>query len=283
MKLSVENYGLSERFGEYKAAEIIKDAGFDAFDCSYYGNRENEKILGDEYREFAENLRKHLDEIGLECNQAHAPFTLKYDCNDEEERFLNITHSIESAAILGAKNIIVHSIAVPKGVDFKEYNIEYYRKFIPYCEKFGINVAVENLFNVDEKRHCFIGRAGTAKELTELVEAIDSPYITACVDIGHASVTGNEPEDFITDMSSDILKALHVQDTDYLSDTHTLPHLGQLNWDKIMKALKKIGYEGDLTFEILSYIGRFPNELIPEALKLAVSVGRRLISIYDNA
>lgn len=284
MKLSVELSALTVKFGDYKAAELAKDAGFDAIDYSYYWDGENETVLGDGYREYAKNLRAHLDKIGIACNQAHAPFSLKYGCafDTSDKNYLWLVHSIESAAILGAKNIIVHSLAVPQGVDFEAYNLKYYKSLVPYCEKFGIHVSVENLFSYDSKRHYYKGRLGSPEELNRMVEKINSPWINACVDIGHAALTGYEPEDFIAKMSSNVLKALHVHDNNYLADSHIIPYTGELNWDAIMKSLKNIGYDGELTFEIFCYLKKFPDVLVPDALKLAVSIGRHLISVYNG-
>lgn len=105
--------------------------------------------------------------------------------------------------------------------------------------------------------------------------------INACVDIGHASLTGYEPEDFIEKMQPKYLKALHVQDNDYISDRHILPYTGDLNWKAIMTSLKNIGYDGDLTFEIFNYLKKFPDDLIPDALKFAVSIGKYLVSNFN--
>ena len=233
MKLSVELYTLSQRFGDQKAIEIAKNAGFDAIDYSYCMLNENEQILGDSYREYAQSLRTKLDECGICCNQAHAPFKIRYENKFDfsDQRYLYLIRSIESAAILGAKTIVVHALDVPKGVDFEDFNVQYYRGLIPYCEKFGIRVAVENLFHHDRKRKCIIGNVGTPEELTRMVEKINSPWVVACVDIGHASLTGYEPEEFIERMNPNILKCLHVQDTDYLEDRHILPYTGDINWD----------------------------------------------------
>ena len=282
MKLSVELYSVAKYFGDYKAAELIKQAGFDAIDFSYYYERECEEILGEKYKDYAKEFRAHLDHTGLSCNQAHAPFTFKYGMNLDvsEQTYLHIVRSLESAAILGAKNIVVHSISVPEDVDFEEYNIAYYRSFIPYCEAFNIHVAVENLFSRDPKRHRLVGKLGTPKELNSIVKKINSPWIVACVDVGHAALTGYEPEEFISRVDPSILKCLHIQDNDYLDDRHVLPYLADLNWSAIMTSLKKSGYEGDLTFEIVKYLQRFPQELIPEALKFSVVIGKHLISIY---
>jgi sugar phosphate isomerase/epimerase len=284
MKLSVELYTISDRFGDYKAIDMAKEAGFDAIDYSYYWNNEKEEILGVTYKEYAEKLRIHLDETGIECNQAHAPFSLKYGCvfDISEQKYLWLVHSLESAAILGAENIIVHSIMVPKGVNFEEYNINFYKSLIPYCEKFGIHVAVENLFAIDNKRKHLIGMLGSPEELNRIVEKINSPWVVACVDIGHASLTGYEPEEFIDGINPCILKSLHVQDNDYISDRHIIPYTGELNWEAIMTSLKKIGYNGELTFEIFKYLKKFPEALVLDAMKFAVSVGKYLVSIYEK-
>ena len=285
MKLSVELYSVAKYFGDHKAIDLIRQAGFDAVDFSYYYEKECEEILGENYKEYARELRAHLDEVGLSCNQAHAPFTFKYGMNRDtsDPKYLNIVRALESAAILGAENIVVHSITVPEDVDFEAYNIAYYSSFIPYCEAFNIHVAVENLFAKDAKRNRFVGKLGTPEELNSIVKKINSPWIVACVDVGHASLTGYEPEDFISRVDPDILKCLHIQDNDYLGDRHMLPYLADLNWHAIMTSLKKSGYKGDLTLEIVKYLQRFPQELIPDALKFAVVIGKHLISIYENA
>ena len=265
---------------------MIKEAGFDAFDFSYYIKLENDEILGDNYRDFALGLKAHMDKIGISCIQAHAPFSIEYGMDKEayDKKYLNIVRSIESAAILGAKNIVIHSVTTPNMADFEEYNLAFFKSFIPYCEKFGICVAVENLFIRDAKRKRLNSRLGTPKELNAFVEKINSPYIVACVDIGHAALTAaTEPEDFIAAVNPEKLACLHVQDNDYLDDRHLIPYSGMFNWEAIMTSLKKIGYCGDLNFEIVKHLQKFPDELIPTALKFARDVGRHLISIYEKA
>lgn len=199
-----------------------------------------------------------------------------------ESSYLSIVRALESAAILGAENIVIHSITVPKEVEFEGYNIEYYKSFIPYCEEFGIHIAVENLFYRDSKRNRLLGKIGSPTELNRIVEKINSPWIVACVDIGHASLTGYEPEEFIEDINPNIFKSLHVQDNSYLKDDHVLPYTGSLNWEAIMTSLKKVGYTGDLTFEIIKFIDKFPDKLLPDALRFAALVGKYLVSIYEG-
>ena len=50
-----------------------------------------------------------------------------------------------------------------------------------------------------------------------------------------------------------------------------------------MTSLKKKGYSGDLTLEIVTYIDHYPDALIEDALKFAGAIGHHLISLYENA
>ena len=287
MKLSIDNGMLIARFGVFESARMIKEAGFDCVDMTYYTVPVDSSLLDDGYREYAVKLKEYLDELGLECNQAHAPFVFSYGDRFtlEDPHYRAIVRSIESAAILGAKVIVVHSVGHRQGDDVlfdRAYNLDYYRSLIPYCEKFGIRIAVENLFEYGQNGK-FVGRLGTPEALSEFVSELDSPCFCACLDTGHASLTGVKPEDFVAGMRADLLQVLHVHDGDYLGDRHTLPYMMNFDWEKIMGALKKIGYDGELTFEILNYFRNIPKELIPEALRFAEKTGRYLIGIYKNS
>ena len=287
MKLSMESYIPVRRFGEKEGLKMIKDAGFDGVDFSYYEFDFNTPALGDGYVEYANTIRAHLDEIGLECCQAHAPYVMTYESAFDlsDINYRTTVHSIESAAILGAKAIVVHTVIVPDSItEFTmwEFNQKYYKALLPYAEKAGIKIAVENLYCYDHENCVFVGRLGTPQELTAFVKELNSPYIVACVDVGHASITGYKPEKFIDGMDGSILKAIHIHDGDYQDDRHMLPYLGHFHWPEILEALKKKGYDGPLNFETVTYLARFPKELIPNALSLAAKTGRYMIDIFEK-
>ena len=96
----------------------------------------------------------------------------------------------------------------------------------------------------------------------------------ACIDIGHtAGGISDYPEKFIADMEKGVLQGLHVQDCDYMHDNHTTPFFGHLNWERIMKALSDIDYEGDLTFEDINFDAHLPDEVVASAVKYRAAVG----------
>lgn len=295
MKLSIETYELSRRYGDQKAIKLAKEAGFDSIDYSYYwlNSTATEAVLGESYKEYAKTLRAYLDEIGITCNQAHAPFGVNPDepLDLTSKGFLETVRAIESASILGADNIIVHSLNCPKET-VKEKNLAFFRALEPYAKNAGIHISLENLFRGAESYYClkngsivFDGLFGTPQEINSLLDELSDTF-TLCVDLGHAAITRNNPSEFLRNIRTNRLHALHVQDTDFKGDRHFLPYTGLLNWNEISKAIADINYDGDLTLEVFKYLGGFDDELIPSALSFAHTIGRHIISkitTYKNA
>ena len=88
MKISVDLYAITKKFGDFKAIEMAKEAGFDAIDFTYCDFKECEEVLGDGYKEYAQKIKAHLDDVGIECNQAHAPYSFEYGipfCEDAQK------------------------------------------------------------------------------------------------------------------------------------------------------------------------------------------------------
>lgn len=200
-------------------------------------------------------------------------------------KYRDVVRSMEFASILGAKCIVVHGIYVPEDENFEELNIKYYKSLEPYCEKYGIKIAVENIFKFDKKRNnSIVGVFGRESDkLPEFIEKLNSQWFVVCVDIGHASLTGKEPEDIIKGMKGlNILQALHVQDNDYQADRHILPYMGNLNWDNITKALAYVEYQGDVSLEVFQFLKRCDDAFIPHALKYAAITGRYVIEKINS-
>ena len=68
MKLSMEIDKVAERLGDIRAVELIKEAGFDAIDYSYYYTKECEAVLGEGYKgdltfEIVKQIELYPDEL----------------------------------------------------------------------------------------------------------------------------------------------------------------------------------------------------------------------------
>ena len=104
MRLSVETYILREMFSDESALRMIREAGFDAFDYSFYWVSDGTDMLRQDFLQRASLLRRLADDLGLFCNQAHAPFEMEYgDAFDlTNTNYLRLVRCLEFAAVLGA-------------------------------------------------------------------------------------------------------------------------------------------------------------------------------------
>ena len=161
-------------------------------------------------------------------------------------------------------------------------NLRFYRSLIPYCEKYNIKIAIENLFELDELRDrrkpCCIG---TSDKLAAFVDLLDNPWFTVCLDVGHAAINVEDPQDAIRTLGKRI-GCVHIHDNDFVNDRHTIPYLGKTNWDEVCKAFAEIGYDGYFTSEAGTFEGSFPPALIPAALQLEVTVFRYLAEKIES-
>lgn len=282
MRLSSDTSVLANCFGDESAIRILKKAGFDAFDFSACGDRVESEILTENYLEHAYKLKRAMDEEGIVCNQSHAPFNFTYeDALDESgELYTKLIRSMHIASILGAKNIIVHTIRIRVPEEkFIEYNKAFYRGIIPYCQRFNICASVENLFyRADYDRTQIFPTFKSAEEHREFVKSFNSPWINACVDTGHCALTGFDAAEWIRTMGKGIVAAVHIHDNDsVIKDFHRLPYMGSINWDDVCAALKEIEYEGDFTYEALGFFEQLDPRLLESAYSFSAELGRVLM------
>ncbi|MBR5586497.1 MAG: sugar phosphate isomerase/epimerase [Clostridia bacterium] len=285
MKISVETLGIRKKVGDFKAIEMIKEAGYDAVDFTYCSIPHDEPILNDEYKDYAYKIKACIEENGLDIVQTHAPFAFEYGqkMDVSEHNYDVVVRSMEASAIIGAEMIVVHAVNTPLDVDNDEYNYQYYKTLEPYAEKFGIKIAVENLPVRDTKRNCYSReRIGSPEKLNAMIDRLGSKWFTGCIDIGHAALTGYEPEEFLLAVKKEYIGCLHVHDNDYKGDMHQMPYVGAFNWDNIMSTLKKQEYNGVFNLELVHCLGKLPEELLFDMMKYGVKVGKHLVGKMEG-
>ena len=270
----------AKRFGDARAIETIKAAGFDGYDFSMFFH--NEKFWGSDcWEKYAENLRKVADNAGIPCLQMHAPCPImrtKEDVIPLENIFLR---AIDIADILGCKILVVHPGSFLSAQENKKY---IYDKLLPHAKEKGVKIATENMFKwKDETETETVPSAcGTAKDFVEHIDCIKDENFVACIDIGHAEMVNCEGSVKIIRALGKRIGCLHVHDNDLFHDSHTFPFCGEIKWAEVARALKDIGYNGHFTFEADAFMKNYPDELIPACLSLLEKTGRYLISLIER-
>jgi len=270
MKISTEINSFRKLGDNKKVIKLLKDSGFDAYDFTmFFGGLADEWLQSDDYLREAKEFRAYADAIGIECNQAHAPYPTAID--EEHTRmgmnaaeynpfaYEKICRAIEVAGVLGAKIIVVH----PWNCYTKEQNAKLYLSFESVARKAGIKIGVENMWNWAN------GQATTAAcshhdDFKAHLDLLPSDVFVACVDIGHAQMQGlNTSAAEMLETLDKRVEAVHLHDNNCINDNHALPFSMKIDFEPIIAALKKIEYKGDITLECPFCIQNNPVELLP--------------------
>lgn len=283
MKISTSTSVTGALFGIEKAIPKIAAAGFDAVDLSLFKlmKEPDNPLNGDNYREYAGRLRGIADGCGVRVNQTHAPFPpYNFPYTAYDAAIPVFVRAIEITAILGAGAVVIHPVVCPAAALAE--NVRFYEGLVPYLKKFKVKAAIENVYGHDPATGKMVPAfCGRPAELAALLDALDSEYFTACLDVGHANFRdfGTTPAEMVHALGPH-LGALHISDNDGEHDLHTLPMTQALNWDALMKALKAVGYRGDFTLEADQFLKKFQPEFFDTVLKFMYDTARYFLEKY---
>ena len=227
---------------EPKLFEEAKNAGIDCFEVSIrYDGYDNLDYQG---------LRKMADDYGIKLWSFHLPFKpfdfIDISTTDKEWRKKSVAYIAEvlkKGADIGFDKFILHSGGLTKRQTQKEVDdrlncaCESYVEMAEIAQKEGGVICVENLPPV-----C-VGK--DIEEVKKLVSA-DS-RLKVCFDTNH--LLPGDGAEFIKAFS-DRLITIHVSDYDFINERHWIPGEGKLDFQKILLALKEIGYQGPWLYEV---------------------------------
>lgn len=286
MKISTEISSVSRFGGNEKAVELVAKAGFDAwdfsmFDIAEYDGRTNSLIpnehpvFGQNYIEYARQLKKIGLDNGIVCNQSHAPFP---SCGKNSIDILK--RAIECAAEAGGDICVIH----PNNCMNASENAEMYRLLLPFAKAHGVKIATENMWNWDDElNEASPAACSDEHSFNEHLDIINDPFFVACLDIGHAEMRGlgTTAEKMILSLG-DRLQALHIHDNDRWHDSHQIPFSMQIDFTKVVDALKKIGYNGFFTLECGTYLDEKSVDGIFDGLCDMKRAVRRLADMFEE-
>lgn len=194
---------------------------------------------GNDWKTWANKLRTCADELGVKYTQAHAPYG--GECHNEM-----MFRSFEVCHILEIGQMVVHPVwhdnenrILEDKEEFIQVNVEAMKPLLEVAEKNGVVILSENLL---------WGASIYPENISNLVEAISSPYFSWCWDIGHSNCFGISLKS-IRNVKR-IPKSLHIHDNHGTGqDEHLFPGDGNINWKEVLDTLVAVGYKGDLVFE----------------------------------
>lgn len=299
MKIGVQSRLLLGNEPKRKEFKRIKQAGFDCIDFNLDRFLPNTLIYEGKLNRFFEQKEERLidffgeyaavaKEEGLEFSQIHAPYPLLVYGREEDSEYLRMVaeKSIAVCAALKAPYIVIHpfKLACYLG-EQEEYrkNIEFFRTLIPAAKYFKVRICMENLYDNINGKLCqgvcsdFYRAVNYIDELNQLA---DEECFAFCFDTGHANLFNKNMEKGIC-LLDKRLQVLHLHDNDGIADLHQMPYTftkelageAATDWAGVIKGLKKIRYNGVLSFETFGVLKCFPQELWDQVLQMIANIG----------
>lgn len=286
MKISTEINSIAKHVGEHKAIELCAKAGFDGWDFSMFKmgpynwqrgtcDPSDHPLCGNNYLQFARELRKIGEDNGIRCNQSHAPFPVK--CKDIRDR---LPRAIECTAEAGGEICIIH----PDNDKTPEENAEMYWELLPFAKDCGVKIATENMWNWDNATgYSSPAACSSSESFCRHIDVVNDDFLVACLDIGHAEMQGSGcgAANMIRALGAR-LQALHIHDNDRHHDSHQIPFSMAIDFNAVVKALKEIGYSGWLTLEADTYLNDFQDGNLFAGVKNLAESARKLQRMYQN-
>lgn len=135
------------------------------------------------------------------------------------------------------------TVKIPVGLDFDQNFrdfIDSMTKAVRICEELGLRLALE------PHPHRYMQNADS---MLRILEHIDSPNLGMNVDPSHLFCAGEMPHIVIKRLKDRVF-GVHFSDNDSQSNCHWRPGKGKVDWNLTMRALKEVGYNGAINFEL---------------------------------
>jgi len=154
----------------------------------------------------------------------------------EAERYFKVFNK------LGVKYVTIHANWPPSMFSAEEgimLQVGSLRKIVKIAGKYHLNPMLELLDTGKD----------SIENIASILDKVPSFYFH--LDIGHANLFNKKVKRFIRRLHKK-LKHIHMHDNHGTADEHLPLGKGNINFKKIIKELKKYGYDGTITLEIFS-------------------------------
>jgi hexulose-6-phosphate isomerase len=216
--------------------ELLKEAGFEGVELISPNELDRDEVL------------RARDQTGLVIHgvsgSRHWQDTLSDPDPEVVERGLAaVRQEMADCKAYGGTTVLLVPAVVKKNVSYRDAytrsqaNI---RKLIPDAEKYGIKIAIEEVWNK------FLL---SPVEFARYIDEFQSPWVGAYFDVGNVVEYGY-PQEWIRELGPRILK-VHIKE--YAKAKRFSYALGEgkeIDWDAVRQAFLEIGYKGWITAEV---------------------------------
>ena len=298
MNISISTGQLQNIFGEKEAIKKAKEAGADGVDFNLWSaiydvNNENSIYAKseDEFTSYFTDIKNYADSLNMKIFTTHGNGTGYKNVKNEDALLVkNVLKDLEATKLLGSEICVIHTAGnyhlPPETPENKmhEFNYELFDKTLPRAKELGVKLATET-FGSSSRYGC-VDFFGNIKNFINGFIPLYEKYgetFCICVDTGHTNLAVNfdNPEVCeVIKMLNKHVKALHLHDNNGLKDQHKIPGTGDIDWVKVLTALKDISYCGAYNLEVS--ITHYGTDFAFEEATFAVKVLKQLLKNSED-
>ena len=195
----------------------------------------------------------------------HNAYPYNYMLGDEAQRLSSIrylTGAMDAAKSLGASSMLIsagHGGDRPSGERWDRL----YRTLAVLAreaEERDLILLLETLTPY-ESNTCT-----TRRELEMILSQVDSDALQGMCDVAAPFACGEDPADYFR-IPGRKMRHLHFIDNDGVSDLHLIPGEGVMPMEKLWEEIRKTGYDGTVTLELVTHYMDRPSEAAREAIR----------------
>ena len=239
-------------------------------------------LASDDWQSWVDRIATLSAKLGIEFSQSHSHFYNFLNPAIENRAFHDemIRRSCIASGMLGVKWMTVHAATETQTKGYshqasKKGNLDYFPPYFELAFQQGVGIVIENMFDPTPLQRTY---TASLEDLLDLVDAFHDPRVQVCWDFGHANLVGYDQVQALHQVGKR-LKSTHFADNHGSKDEHLLPFYGDIDWISMMRTLKEIEYQGDLTYEVTPFLDRVPPEIRAAALRHSVDIGNYLLSL----
>ena len=243
--------GASLGFGRNNYYENVlkaKELGFEYIDfdiATFWSRPFKERRI---YRSLEKGIAA-IKDADLKINAVHISFGTRWDpaerkARQREKNVSRIVKTIRRLDPYGPFLYVLHGSFEPIAAEEREE-----RKNILMGSLKEICAATKNTICVEIlPRTCLFN---TSAEAAEVLDKAKINNLRICLDTNH--FLQEKTEDAVLSLAGRIA-TLHVSDHDYVDERHLLPGEGKIDWNAVLAALEKTGYNGVFNYEVKAHI-----------------------------
>lgn len=199
-----------------------------------------------------DRVRRLIHEYSMRCVVHSASFVntaetmpgVREACEEHLKEYIRLTHD------LGCERLIVHAgYHFSLGLDGPiAALLRTLRGCVPLAEELGVQMVLENM-NVLPAEAEVLYLGCTTDEVADILDAVDSPHLTCCLDLGHAHLLPEGAGAF-TERFAGRIGHVQLTDNDGVHDQHLALGDGTLDVAQAFRQLLDFGYKDAIAIEL---------------------------------